>query len=115
MNVSLLPQPFRSRGIRLNLALRDKLTSEEFGPIIASSLIFAYKIRKGEEIRLFLPWLLPGILAVSIGLLFKQAVDLRAIFTIAVVTWPLIALVSATRFARTVAGRLRAEGVDCSR
>ena len=94
------PPAFRSREIRLNLALKDKLTSEEFGPIIASSLTFVYKIRKGEEIRLFLPMLLPWILVLSIGLLFKQTVDVRTIVTIAIIVWPLIALVSATRFAR---------------
>ncbi len=93
------PPAFRSRGIRLNLALRDKLAPEEFGPIIASSLIFT-KIRQWEEIRLFLPMLLPWILVVSIVLLFRQRVDPRAIVTIAIITWPLIALVSATRFAR---------------
>ncbi len=58
---SFTPPAFRSRGVRLQLALRGKLTPEEFAPIIASSLVFSYKTRWGEGTRLFLPSLLPAV------------------------------------------------------
>ncbi len=71
---------FRSRGIRLQLALRGKLTPEEFAPIIASSLIFSYKTRWGEGTRLFLPSLLPGALVLFIASIFGRTWDLRRCF-----------------------------------